>query len=72
MQETSVEHLPNKGGWYIKHDADENMFQIVAANGTKLAGKYTKRKFAEMALKLHLDGNSKPIVYTRKKEKKAS
>jgi hypothetical protein len=67
MQSTNIEKLPNKGGWYIKHDGDENMFQIVAGNGTTLAGKYTKRKFAEMALYKHLETSSKPIIKKVKK-----
>jgi hypothetical protein len=69
MQSTDIDGYTNKGGWYVKHDGNENMFTVVAANGTTLAGKYTKRKFAEMALKKHLHGSSKPII---KKEKSMS
>ena len=48
------EEFPNSAGWEVIHDANDQLFYIVAKNGRRQEGSYTTRIFATVALKAYL------------------
>ena len=55
MQEVHIENYPNTSGWHIVHDQDTQMYSIRSSKGHKVIGRWTSRRFAEVALQNYLE-----------------
>jgi hypothetical protein len=56
MQTIELSKYPNSSGWAVHHDTQGSQLYVIKnSNGNTKAGKYTKRKSAEIALQGHLE-----------------
>lgn len=55
MQPVDLSTYPNTAGWFIKHNPENQLYELRSHKGGRLAGAYTTRNAAELALAKYLD-----------------
>lgn len=54
MQDYDISKFPNSSGWFVKHNADDQLWDIVSAKGHKMVSRFTAHKIASQYLYTYL------------------